>query len=569
MLRIPREDPPGPDSRAVRAARARWLAAAVGLVLSACAVPQPVLRTPSPEEQTAPASRAADRGAAAEARRLAGSGQLADAESLLRGALAAARTPRDRSAARLELAELLEGAGRRDEALALHFDSIAEGEESSAAWTGIARIRRAAGDGVGAVRAELRAFAAPGEEGRRREGDSVRRSLAALAPAALRELALEVDDPAGAALVREELARRDVPPAGAEFPIALLAPLSGKLQQFGEAFRLGVRLALEDRDARAAAEHRGTAPVRLLERDTEGDVLTAAQAARGVLIDEGARVIVGPLLSVTTIAAGSVAESYGVPLIAPLATDPELGTIGRYVVTLDTPPEALAAPLGEFAVSTLGARRFGVLLPDDGVSAAYERAFESAVRAGGGEVVVSLAFEPGETDFRKVIERVDREEVDALYVPGSAADLGALASQLDFYEFRRRILGHGAWTHPDVLTPGNRSLEGAVLSVAESEHPDSEFLLGLGEKVRRRSPEELSRFHVQGYRAMAALLMVVDRGARGGEEIAESLRLRRFWPEPPPGERIHLVTWRDGVLGPAAWAGAFDLAPDSTASAGE
>jgi branched-chain amino acid transport system substrate-binding protein len=272
---------------------------------------------------------------------------------------------------------------------------------------------------------------------------------------------------------------------------------------------------------------------------------------------------------VTTIAAGSVAESYGVPLIAPLATDPELSTIGRYVVTMDSPPEALAAPLGEFAVSVLGARRFGVLLPDDGVSAAYERAFESAVRDAGGEVVVSLAFEPGETDFRKLIERVDREEVDALYVPGAGSDLGALASQLDFYEFHRRILGHGAWTHPDVLTPGNRSLEGAVLSLIESDHPDSEFLMALGEKVRRRSTEEVSRFHVQGYRAMAALLMVVDRGARGGEEIAESLRLRRFWAEPPPGERIHLVTWRDGVLGPASWAGAFDLAPDSTASGGE
>jgi branched-chain amino acid transport system substrate-binding protein len=539
------------------------------LVVAGCGVARTSSRAPAPETQAEPSVRATDRGAAPEARRLAGTGRLAEAESLLRGAIAAARNPKDRAASRLALAELLEDADRRDEALALHLESIAEGGEGAAAgWAGVARIRRAAGDEVGAVRAELRAFALSSDEGSRPD-ESLRRSLASLPPSGLRALWFEVPDPLAKARVRDELARRGEPPAGPAFPVALLAPLSGKLQQFGEAFRLGVQLALEDRDARAAAEHRAVAPVRLVERDTEGDLLTAAQAARAVLIEDGARAIIGPLLSVTTIAAGSVAESYGVPLIAPLATDPELSTIGRYVVTLDSPPEALAAPLGEFAVNVLGARRLGVLLPDDGVSAAYERAFEAAVRAAGGEVVVSLAFEPGETDFRKMIERVDREEVDALYVPGSASDLGALASQLDFYEFRRRILGHGAWTHPDVMTPGNRSLEGAVFSVAESEHPDSEFMISLGEKVRRRSAEDVSRFHVQGYRAMAALLLIVDRGARGGEEIVEALRLRRFWVEPPPGERIHLVTWRDGVLGPASWAGTFDLAPDSTASGGE
>ncbi len=66
---------------------------------------------------------------------------------------------------------------------------------------------------------------------------------------------------------------------------------------------------------------------------------------------------------------------------------------------------------------------------------------------------------------------------------------------------------------------------------------------------------------MSGYRAMASLLLAIDEGARGGEAIARSLANRRSWPVRPDGERVELLTFRDGVLGPASWALGFELVP--------
>ncbi|MGQ0720829.1 MAG: type VI secretion system domain-containing protein, partial [Candidatus Eiseniibacteriota bacterium] len=143
------EGPHRSSSRAVGGAVLRLAAVVLVLVAAGCATSRTASRAPEPESDAEPSVRVADRGAAAEARRLAGMDRLPEAESLLRGAVAAARTPKDRAASRLALAELLEGAARGDEALALHLESIAEGEGAAAGWAGVARVRRAAGDEVG------------------------------------------------------------------------------------------------------------------------------------------------------------------------------------------------------------------------------------------------------------------------------------------------------------------------------------------------------------------------------------------------------------------------------------
>jgi hypothetical protein len=83
----------------------------------------------------------------------------------------------------------------------------------------------------------------------------------------------------------------------------------------------------------------------------------------------------------------------------------------------------------------------------------------------------------------------------------------------------------------------------------------------LSQTVWSQSGQEVSRFHVRGYQVMRALLSALDQGARLGEEIAETIRLRRYWADGSLGERSYLLTYRDGTLGPATWATGFDLTP--------
>jgi branched-chain amino acid transport system substrate-binding protein len=497
--------------------------------------------------------------------------EVLDETERLRLALAAAEDPAEAADLRMELAERLEGEGQTEEAVVLYvtLSGVApESRHGTRAWDGVARIRETEGDAAGAARAQMQAWelADPGERSGRTS--DLRRALARLETPEVRALSRETYHLRSHEQVEAELADRgDTRPGpGDPFPVAVLAPFTGRFERFGSAFVLGARIALDDRDAPPPDSievivPEGRPPVTLLVRDTEGDLLAATNHARAVILEERARAILGPLLSVTSIGAGTVAQSFGVPLVAPTATDPGVSEIGRFVLTLDRSPRELAEPLAEFSVNSLLNSRHGVLVPQDRFAEDLEREFRRAVEERGGEVVVTVSYAPGRTDFRRLLERIDDAGVDAVYMPGATADLEKLAPQLEFYEFRRRILGHGGWMSPRVLDAGNLALEGGIFAVPRAEHPDSDFTRHLRREVWHRTGEELGRFHVEGYRAMSVLLAAVDLGARSEEEIVETLRQREHWRDLPPGERVDVVTFRDGALGPAAWAVGFDLTP--------
>jgi branched-chain amino acid transport system substrate-binding protein len=485
-------------------------------------------------------------------------------------ALQQAEDPTEVAALRVLLAETLEKRGRPEEAMIAYCtlsSSSPEPEFQARAWDGVARIRAAEGDDAGAVRARMRAWELAPSSERHGRTEDLRQALAALPAAELRSLSRETFDLGAFDQVEAELSARGDPGTRPddEFAVAVLAPFTGRFEKFGNAFLLGVQIALEERDRSepdsGAATPEDRVPVRLSSRDTGGDVLAATKLAREVVLEDGVLTILGPLLSVTSIGAGSVAQAYGVPLVAPTATDPGVPEIGRFVLTLQPSARELTEPLADFSVNELGNVRHGILVPREAFAEELEREFRQAVEARGAQAVITVSYEPDQTDFRHLLERLDEAAVDAVYAPGPAAHLEKLAPQLDFYEFGTRILGHGGWLSPRVLDAGNLALQGGIFTVTPAEHPESEFTARLRTEVWRRSGEEVSRFHVHGYRAMAVVLAAVDLGARDAEEIVEVLRRREHWRERPEAERIDIVTFRDGALGPAAWATGFDLTP--------
>jgi branched-chain amino acid transport system substrate-binding protein len=527
-------------------------------VLSGCGgAPSPTLPDGRRDDTVLP--REDDEGLTREVHRLLRLDDLEAAESAVRRELERPDPAEPAAVLQLLLGEIYERRGQAAEAM-LAFSTVGGRPGGSAvhsrAWDGIARLRRARGDERGAVRASMRAWDLATEDGRVDRTPALRHAIRELSIDEAHALERETRD-----LNAHDLLERVAPSAAddvREVTVSLLAPFSGRFQKFGEAFRVGARLALDERDAIASPD---AVRIRVVERDSEESVPRATREARAAILEDQCVAIVGPLLSVTSASAGAVAQAYGVPILAPTATDPELAKIGPMVLTFDPAPAKLVTPLADFAINSLGARRFGVLSANDGTNAEFEREFGTIVRSMGGEVVESIAYEPDEKDFRRLIERLDDAAVDAVYIPGSPANVEALATQLDFYDFRRRILGNGGWTHPRVLDAGSLALEGAILAVEAADYGESDFMRHLSQTVWSQSGQEVSRFHVRGYQVMRALLSALDQGARLGEEIAETIRLRRYWADGSLGERIYLLTYRDGTLGPATWATGFDLTP--------
>ncbi len=328
--------------------------------------------------------------------------------------------------------------------------------------------------------------------------------------------------------------------------VGLLAPLTGRFAHFGEAFRLGAELALARRSS-------GSSPVvELKVKDAPSDPLATQSSARAAILEDGCVAILGPILSMPIVAAGSLAESHRVPLLAPAVTESRLSSLGSAVFSLDPSAQELARELARTSIETLDLQTFVIVTSDDARSAERAAEFEREAKERGGKIVAKVPYEVGKKDYRAVLAEAKKTPSDAVYILGEASDLEIFAKQMDGVRLGRTVLGHGEWADDRVRGLAASSLEGAVLVMEEGECPASEFSRSLEDGVRKSSGGDLSRFHTYGYEAMAEVLAAIDQGAREPDALIEVLRAREAWPSPPPGRRVGAWKREGGQLRPLA-----------------
>ncbi len=278
------------------------------------------------------------------------------------------------------------------------------------------------------------------------------------------------------------------------YAIGLALPLSGPYAGFGQNVLRAVALALGIFEAEPGAFD-------LIVRDTKGDPQEAAEAIHD-LVGENVSVIIGPLRSVSALAAAPWAERAQIPILT-LASRPDVPTLGDYVFGLGVDGEAQAAALVACAIERLDYERFAVLYPDDDYGRGFKNAFWDEVEGRGGEIVGVESYAEGAVDMqsgirklvglyyltdqeRKLVERRDRllkrrmqnEEAladpnladlppyvdfDALFIPDVARKVGLVLPQLRFYDVRDvTYMGPRDWNDPELFRIAGRDARGSV-----------------------------------------------------------------------------------------------------------
>ena len=210
----------------------------------------------------------------------------------------------------------------------------------------------------------------------------------------------------------------------------------------------GARLAVEELNSAGGVTIAGvTHRVVLVERAFEERADAAATAARALVNLDRVDAIIGPQFSVHAIAAASVAEVSGVPMISPMASNPAV-TAGRTMVFrlafLDAFQGAL---LARYAYDTLRIRRVAAL---HDASSAYGREivhlFNSAFTRHGGTVVGKETFAPDAGfDFTPQLRRLVARAPDAILLPNYSIHDSAQIRQARAVGFRGRFLGSDSW----------------------------------------------------------------------------------------------------------------------------
>jgi ABC-type branched-subunit amino acid transport system substrate-binding protein len=223
---------------------------------------------------------------------------------------------------------------------------------------------------------------------------------------------------------------------------ALILPLtaSGNAGAVGQSMRNAAELALAEFNA---------PNVQLLVKDDAGNAQTAQQAAQQAL-DEGAEIILGPLFAQSVQAAGQVARSRRIPVIA-FSTDTSVA--GRGVYLLSFLPESDVDRIVGYALSQ-GKHSFVAMLPDNAYGSVVEAAFQQAVSRGGGRVLAVEHYGGGNSAqaARNIAQAA--AGADALFipddgetVPGAVRALIAAGANIK----KLQLLGTGLWNDPRIF----------------------------------------------------------------------------------------------------------------------
>jgi branched-chain amino acid transport system substrate-binding protein len=322
-----------------------------------------------------------------------------------------------------------------------------------------------------------------------------------------------------------------VPPA--EFRIGLIGAYAGTMAgSSGIPGRQGADLAIDRLNAAGGVMIGGRAHrVVLIERETDSRPDAAALAARALINLDSVDVLIGPQTSNLAIAAAPVAEVSQVPMITPMASNPEITEGKRMVARLAFVDAFQGEVLARFAYDSLRVRR-AAALHDAGSPYGREitRIFRETFEALGGTIVKVETFDADDPrDHSSQMRRIIGARPDAILLPSFVVHDSAQIRVARGLGFRGLFLGSDAW---DVRTLQSREdALGSIVVANWNRHADRAASRDFVAAWEAKHPGEVPRATAAA--TFDAILIAAEAarrsGVKGGPALANAIRNLGEW----------------------------------------
>ena len=235
--------------------------------------------------------------------------------------------------------------------------------------------------------------------------------------------------------------------------------LTGSEATFGTNTRNGVTLAIEQINAGGGVNGRR---VELKVYDTAGKTSEAGSAVARLIHEDKAVAIIGESISSLSIAGGTVAQKFGVPMVSPSSTHPRVTQVGDMIFRICFTDAFQGAAAARFASENLKARKAAILFDQaqtysTGLRDAFVKSFESL----GGRVVTQQAYSGGDQNYTAQLTTIRDGRPDVLFVPGYYTDAGNIAIQARKLGLNATLLGGDGWDSDQLAAIGGEAIEGA------------------------------------------------------------------------------------------------------------
>jgi branched-chain amino acid transport system substrate-binding protein len=243
------------------------------------------------------------------------------------------------------------------------------------------------------------------------------------------------------------------------------APLTGPQAHLGKDNENGVRLAIDELNARGFEVGGKKVTFQLMSEDDQADPRIATTVAKK-FVDDGVHVVIGHLNSGTTIPASRIYNDAGIVEVSPSATNPKYtqqGYKGAFRVMANDVQQGLA--LGEFAVKDMAAKKIAIIDDRTAYGQGLADEFEKAVKANGGTVIVREFTNDKASDFTAILTKIKGAAPDLVFFGGMDGQGAPMARQMKTLGLTAKFLGGDGIHTAEFMKLAGPAAEGVTASL--------------------------------------------------------------------------------------------------------
>ena len=248
--------------------------------------------------------------------------------------------------------------------------------------------------------------------------------------------------------------------------IGVFEPLTGANAAGGELEKQGIDLAYKLYPT--VTIDGKEIPVELKYVDNKSDKIESANAARNLVDDFGAHIIIGSWGSSNSIAAGPVYKEAEVPAIGTSCTNPLVTLGNEYYFRVCFIDPFQGKVMANYAYNEGGYKKIAIIQEvSNDYSVALSKLFAEAFKelTGDENCITSVGnYNTGDNDFSAQLTAIKNSDAEAIFFPGNFTESALIMKQARQLGITLPFLGGDTWETPEVIQIAGDSAEGAVYS---------------------------------------------------------------------------------------------------------
>jgi branched-chain amino acid transport system substrate-binding protein len=322
-------------------------------------------------------------------------------------------------------------------------------------------------------------------------------------------------------------------PAGDTILIGHVGSLTGAEASFGVSTENGIRLAIEDINAKGGIKGKKVAAKTY---DDQGKPEEAAVAATRLITQDKVTVLLGEVASSRSLAMAPIADANQVPQISPTSTNPRVTKDGDktrpYVFRVCFIDPFQGTVMAKFARENLKLKRVAILrdVGSDysvGLADYFKKKFEEL----GGTIVNDQSFKAGDQDFKAQLTTIKGKSPEMIYVPGYYTDVALVARQARELGIKVPLGGGDGWDSAKLYEIAQGALDGSYFSNHYTDENPDPLIQGFVKRYKEKFGATPDSMAALGYDAAHVAFDAMARAPDlSGPAVAAAIAATKGFP---------------------------------------